>query len=1240
MSDFVHLHVHSQFSILDSTISISALIKNAVKQEFSSIALTDFGNLYGAVDFYKEAKSAKIKPIIGLEVMIASGSRLDKKKQYGVPVGYPITLLAKNIQGYQNLCKLSSIAFIDGFYYTPRIDSEILEKYSSGLICLSGSHQSKISTLISNGQIEQAKEEINFFQKLFGDDFYLEIQRHKMTEESLNDCGIKKEVWLYQEYQSLIAKQEKIIQEFKKLSQELNIAIVATNDVHYLSQDQWRAHQILMNVQSGEACEIYEFDSLGNRKGKILNPKREAFPSCEYFLKSKQEMIDLFKDCPEAITNTKIIADKIQLDLDFKNRYYPVFVPPELENLEYTAEERQKKAEQFLHDLCEQSIPKRYSKEKLDKVQEQYPGQDPLEVVCKRLKYELDIIISKGMCDYILIVYDFINWAKNQKIPVGPGRGSGAGSIILYLIGITDIEPLRFNLFFERFINPERISYPDVDVDICMDRRQEVIDYTIRKYGRDKVAQIITFGTMKAKMAIKDVGRVLSVPIAKVNEIAKAVPDDLSITLEKALEIDPDFKQFYETDEEAKQIIDIAIQVEGSVRNTGIHAAGIIISGESLMERIPVCISKDSDMLVTQYSMKPVEMVGMLKIDFLGLKTLTSIQRTVDSINQFREEKLDWINLELDNQKAFELLNQGKTSGVFQLESSGMQELAKQLHIDKFEEIIAVGALYRPGPMEMIPSFISRKHGREEIENDHPLMKDILKETYGIIVYQEQVMQIAQVLAGYSLGEGDVLRRAMGKKDKAEMTRQGEKFCQGAKERGIDEVKAMAIFEKVEKFASYGFNKSHAAAYGFLSYVTAYLKANYPGEWMAALMTCDMVDITKVAKHIRECEALDIKILSPDVNESKGEFVATAQGIRFALSAIKGVGEAVVESIIAERLANGVFAHLSDFIKRIDSKKVGKKVIQSLIDAGCFDFSKKTRASLHLLLDSSFDGIAKQQKEKQKGILDLFDQDDNFIEEIEEQEVEEIPKLDRLRKEKELLGFYLTGHPLKEFAEIIEKNLFTLIQDVQEGTVEAIKCACIVESVEIKLSAKSNKKFAIMHISDGNERVEILLWSDLLNEFHHLVVENKLLAAVLVVDKRESPIKVQCRFLADLAQMNETEENQVDEALKKAIQLVSLDQSRSKSKKNLAKTEAPAVKKIETLHFVAHADRMRLSHVIELKKLFDRFPGSQKLKIELRTEKGDKAFIDRDSQNGISIESGLIQELESKPFYHSVSVLD
>ncbi len=608
----------------------------------------------------------------------------------------------------------------------------------------------------------------------------------------------------------------------------------------------------------------------------------------------------LFSDLPEAIENTLVIAEKCNVSLDFKTKHYPVYIPPELEGKSFHHDEQQKAVERYLWSLCEEGIPNRYTPERLAKIQELFPSQDPMKIVRDRLEYEMNVIVPKEMCDYLLIVWDFINWLSEAESQWGQVV-VWAGSIVLYLIGITDIEPIRFHLFFERFINPERISYPDIDVDICMDRRGDVINYTLQKYGKENIAQIITFGTMKAKMTIKDVGRALSIPLSKVNEIAKLVPDDLNITLEKALEKDPDLSRMYENDQDAKTIIKIGLKLEGSIRSTGIHAAGIIISGQPLIELIPICVAKDSDMPVTQYSMKPVELVGMLKVDFLGLKTLTAIQTCVNSIYENTGKKIDWVNLPFDDSNTFDLLNQGKTSGVFQLESAGMQELARNLHLDKFEEIIAVGALYRPGPMDMIPSFINRKHKREPIEYDHPWMVDILSETYGIMVYQEQVMQIASKLARYSLGEGDVLRRAMGKKDAAQMAKEREKFRTGALENGIDEATSMRIFDKMEKFASYGFNKSHAAAYGYLSYVTAFMKANYPGEWMAALMTCDSDDITKLGKFIREAQSMGIAILSPDINEAQGNFIATPQGIRFAMNGIKGVGEGVVEAIVAER---------------------------------------------------------------------------------------------------------------------------------------------------------------------------------------------------------------------------------------------------------------------------------------------------------------------------------------------------
>ncbi|MBM3199040.1 MAG: DNA polymerase III subunit alpha, partial [Chlamydiae bacterium] len=898
--------------------------------------------------------------------------------------------------------------------------------------------------------------------------------------------------------------------------------------------------EILMNIQSGEPCEIWERDSAGNPKAKVLNPKREVLYSHEFYFKTAEQMRTLFADLPEALAESLRIAEKCSFDFDFKTKYYPVFIPPTLENQSYTSEEREKEAEHFLRNLCTEQIPKRYLEHHLQAVSSVYPQQDPMEVIASRLQYELEVITSKGMCDYLLIVYDFIAWAKKQGIPMGPGRGSGAGSIILYLIGITDIEPLRFHLFFERFINPERISYPDIDVDICMSRRQEVIDYTVHKYGKEKVAQIITFGTMKAKMAVKDVGRTLSVPLAKVNALAKLIPDDLDMTLAKALEIDIDLKTQYDTDVEVQHLIQIAMKLEGSVRNTGIHAAGLIIGGQPLMENIPLCLSKDSDMAVTQFSMKPVEAVGLLKIDFLGLKTLTSIQKAVDAIEEGFGKKIDWVNLPLDDQATFALLNQGKTQGIFQLESGGMQELAKQLHIDRFEEIIAVGALYRPGPMEMIPSFINRKHGKEPIEIDHPLMESILAETYGIMVYQEQVMQIASSLAQYSLGEGDVLRRAMGKKDKEEMMRQREKFREGARKNGISAEVSMKIFDKIEKFASYGFNKSHAAAYGYLTYVTAYLKANYPTCWMAALMTSDQDDLTKVAKVIRECQSAHIAILPPDINKSGKEFTATEEGIRFALSGIKGIGEGVVDTILQERKSThpGGFSSLYDFIRRIADKKVGKKVTESLIEAGCFDFTEWSRAALLESVDPMFSTALKQQKEAALGVMDFF----SLLEDGDNSPFKTPPKVHKfltkqqlLKREYELLGFYLREHPLDEYRHVFLKLSCCPLGNFSKlGPISICRTAFIVESVSVKISAKSQKKFAILSIRDGMDSYELPVWPELYDQYQEVLVENQLLYAVLQVEQEAGEIKLQSKWFGDLTQVNEEMLSACDAAYEKA----------------------------------------------------------------------------------------------------------
>lgn len=1220
---WIPLHVHSQYSILDASASVHDIAEKAAAFGMPAVALTDHGNLFGAIDFYKACKDVKVKPIIGCEFYVAPNSRQDKKKEFGSRVAFPLVLLAKNRQGYHNLCKLTSIGYLEGFYYYPRIDHEMLALHHEGLICLSGGADSRIAHEILSGTSESLIQQIEWHRALFGEDYYLELQRHEMGEDDLQQDGIYQETWLHQQYQEYIQKQQKINRTLIAIGKELNIPLIATNDSHYIEREDWKAHEILCNIQSGEPCEIVEKDSYGNAKSRRPNPKRQTYPSHEYYFKSPQQMADLFSDIPEAVSNSLLIAEKCQLEIDFKTKHYPVYIPPALENKSYTADEQAKAVEAYLWQLCEEGIKTRYTKDRLDKVQEIYPGKDPLQVVRDRLNYEMDIIIPKGMGDYLLIVWDFINWAKKNGIPMGPGRGSGAGSIVLYLIGVTDIEPLRFHLFFERFINPERISYPDIDVDICMDRRGEVINYTLNKYGKENIAQIITFGTMKAKMSIKDVGRVLNVPLSKVNEIAKLIPEDLNITLDKALEKDQDLRAMYESDSEAQRVIEIARKLEGSIRNTGIHAAGIIISGEPLTNFIPVCNAKDSDMPVTQYSMKPVELVGMLKVDFLGLKTLTAIQICVDAIQANTGKTIDWINLPLDDKPTFDLLNQGKTLGIFQLESGGMQDLARQLHLDKFEEIIAVGALYRPGPMDMIPSFINRKHGKEPIDYDHPWMKDILAETYGIMVYQEQVMQIASKLARYSLGEGDVLRRAMGKKDMEQMAKQREKFRQGALENEIDAEISMRIFDKMEKFASYGFNKSHAAAYGYLSYVTAYFKANYPGEWMASLMTCDSADLSKVAKFIRECQAMGIPILAPDVNEAGQTFVATPKGIRFAMSGIKGVGAGVVEAIVNERKRKGPFKGLYDFMKRIDTKRVGKKAIEDLLEAGCFDFTGWSRDALRQSVDPMFEAAVQEQKETAAGIMNLF----ALIGDTAEVRFSKPPqvkgqrsKIEILLREKELVGFFLTGHPLDVHRETMGKLSCVPLHAVEDVAKEAIyRCAFIVETAQIKISTKTQKKFAILVISDGIDRYELPIWSELFDEKSHLLKENQLLYAVLHVEKKEEGHRLSCKWLDDLSRADEAMIQSCDTAFDKAkhqMAKFAYAKSAAPSQKREAaplKKEASVEPKMEPakkegpVSIRMNAAQAKLSDILKLKMLVEEHRGPTPFQIE---------FVDNDRPVG------------------------
>jgi len=1208
---WIPLHLHSQYSILHSTISLEGLIDRAHHLALPALGLTDFCNIFGAVEFYKKCMEKEIRPIIGCEMIVAPFSRHEKQRTSDHPVGYPLILLVQNREGYKNLCRIMSIGYGEGFYYTPRVDKETLERYSDGLICLSGPLQGRLAHAIIHQNRKAREEELEWLAHTYPGRFYLELQNHQMNEEQIRVDGMDQESWLYQSYLTQIQNEKKVISELCFLSQEKGIPCVATHDIRYLYPEDWKMHEIVMNIQSGEPCEIYE--SGGSGVQRMLNPKRRTLFSHAHDFQSPQQIAQRFKDHPEALSCSLQIAERCHFDFDFEAKFYPVFIPPHLAKQPIDEAVRLRENGNYLRDLCYEGIKKRYHSAHLEKVKEKYPDQEPLDVVSQRLEYELDLIISKEMCDYLLIVHDFISWAKANHIPVGPGRGSGAGSIVLYLIGITDIEPLRFHLFFERFINPERVSYPDIDVDICMEKRAKVIEYTMQRYGQDRVAQIITFGRMKAKMAIRDIGRVLNLPLGEVNAIAKLVPEDPSITLEKACQQDPELSCLLSHDENAKRVVQYAMKLEGLIRNTGIHAAGLIISGDPLTDHIPICRMKDSEMWVTQYAMKSVEAVGMLKIDFLGLKTLTSIQRTVDTIAQSRQEEIDWVNLPLDDQLTFDLLNQGNTLGVFQLESSGVQELAKQLHIDRFEEIIAVEALYRPGPMDMIPLFIRRKHGLEEVDIDHPLIGEILQETYGIMIYQEQVMQIASTLAKFSLGEGDILRRAMGKKDQEEMEKQRSKFLQGAFENGIVGEKAEMIFNKVAKFASYGFNKSHATAYSYLTYVTAFLKAHYPKEWFAALMSCDCDDLTKVAKYMRAAGEMQIAMLPPDLNESGREFVATSQGIRFSLTAIKGMGRAVIESVIWERERGGTFSSLYHFVRRMGPDKIGKKKVENLIEAGCLDFTGWKREALLLSLPPIFAQVSKAHREELRGVIDFSsllgeEEDWSHPPPVEKERT----KKEWLLQEKALLGFYLTGHPLDEYQELHQELRALSFREVREAVPGTIgHLLFVIDHLRVKLSGKTQKKFALLTISDGEDYFELPIWNPLYEKHHFLLVENQPLYGLIQVEDREEVRTLRCHALDSL-------EGICPEKISGWIHLFEQVQHQQKQTSRRKKGGRDSKEEIERgegyLEITLKMDEMHLSHLLQLKEIFYQFPGEHTILLKF---------------NGVCPEAQVVMEIGS-----------
>ncbi|OFX68113.1 MAG: DNA polymerase III subunit alpha [Bacteroidetes bacterium GWE2_29_8] len=982
MNKFSHLHVHTQYSILDGAANVETLLKTTKKLGMSSIAITDHGNMYGVYDFVKKANKEEIKPIIGSEMYVAEGSRFDKKGEE-VRSGYHLILLAKNKEGYKNLSKLSSSAFLEGFYYDPRIDKELLRAHSKGLIASSACLGGEIPHFILKGQIDKAEIALQEYLDIFGDDFYLEMQRHKSENKNNNET---------------FEKQEIVNKVLIDLSKKYNVKLIATNDIHFVNRDDARAHDILVCLNTG----------------KDIDDDRRMKYSGEEFLKSPEEMAELFSDVPEALLNTQEIVDKIEvIDLEHKI-ILPIFPLPDGfanqdEYLKYLTYEGAQK----LYDVITDEI-----KERID--------------------YELSVIFEMGFSGYFLIVQDFINEAKKIDVAVGPGRGSAAGSIIAFCTGITSIDPIKYNLLFERFLNPQRKSMPDIDIDFDDDGRGRVIDYVINKYGKEKVAQIITFGSMASKSAIKDVGRVLKLPLTETDRLSKLVPP-------RAKNLTEAFKESQElrdvisgNDEKSKETLSYAKILEGSIRNVGTHACGVIIGPEDLKEHVPLCKAKDTELMVTQYDGKIVESVGLLKMDFLGLKTLSIIKDTIFNIKQRHDIVIDITKIPLDDELTYELFQKGDTVGIFQFESDGMRSHLKTLKPNNIEDLIAMNALYRPGPMDFIPLYINRKHGREKVEYAHPMLEELLKPTYGIMVYQEQIMQTAQIMAGYSLGDADNLRRAMGKKKPAEMALQKEVFVKGAIVKGIEEKNAEEIFSIMERFAEYGFNRSHSAAYAVLAYQTGYLKAHYPAEFMAAVLTRNLNDLKEVTELLDECKKINIEVLGPDVNESAFKFtVINDKTIRFGLGAIKGVGEASVDEIVRERKAAGSFSNLFDITRRVNLNACNKKCLEALAMGGAFDGFKNIHRAQYFAnsKDNTTNTIERAirygnsyQSQKDSSQHSLFGEEigEVNIEEPIMPEVEPWPHLLKLKKEKEVTGFYLSGHPLDSYA--IEIKNFTNTQ--------------------------------------------------------------------------------------------------------------------------------------------------------------------------------------------------------------------
>ena len=1140
--DFVHLHNHTQYSLLDGTIRLADLFKKAREYKMPAVAITDHGNMYGAIDFYQQAYKAGIKPIIGCELYVAPKSRFDKTSEGPGETARHLIVLAKNLQGYRNLIKLTSMGFLEGFYYRPRVDKEILAKHSEGLIATSACLHGEVADWILKGDLEKAKASASQYREIFGEgNYYLEMMENGIPEQSL------------------------VNEKLMEISKELSIPLVATNDCHYLERTDSEAHEVLLCIQTGKTMD---------------DPGRMRFATDAFYLKSPDEMKQLFAYCPEAIENTVVIAEKCNLTLDFSQVFLPHFEIGKGRSLD-----------EHLQDMAkaglEQLMPKILQ------------GQDPTlrQKYEKRLERELDIIKSMGFAGYFLIVSDFINYAKSRNIPVGPGRGSAAGSLAAYSIGITEIDPIRYGLFFERFLNPDRKSMPDIDTDFCMEGRDEVIRYVSEKYGTDRVAQIITFGKMQAKAVIRDVGRALNMPYGEVDRIAKLVPNVLNINLEDAIKQEPRLQDEQKKNEKIRRLLALSRSLEGLNRHSSTHAAGVVISDKPLVERVPLCKSPNDD-IVTQFSMNDLSAAGLTKFDFLGLKTLTVIRDALKFIEEGRGIKINISDILLDDRKTFQLLSKGDTDGVFQLESRGMKEILVGMKPDCFEDIIALIALYRPGPLKsgMVQEFISRKQGKTKSTYEVPALEPILKETYGVILYQEQVMQIASALASYTMGEADTFRKAMSKKNSSEMEKEKPKFMTGALKNKIPEAKAKKIFDQMETFAGYGFNKSHSAAYAMISYQTGYLKTHYPVEFMAALLTSEKGNRDKVIKHISVCKEMGINVLPPDINQSVLDFSVDGKNIRFGLAAVKNVGESAIDSIIESRDSDGPFKSFLDFCSRVDLRKINKRVVESLIMCGAFDSLGYKRRQLMENFEHLMEIGQRAQDQKLSDQTNLFDGADSGAAGDSYTEKDVLPETDEwdhsevLLHEKETLGFYITGHPLLRYADKLK-----LITDADSERIcemrdkDTVTVAGIV-SQKREVPTRRKDTMAYVTIEDLKGSFTGIVFADIYRNYRELLSSDEPLLFKGTLDVAEESSRL---IVSEVHRL--TEYNGVS---------------------------------FSSIHAVFDAKRMDDSHLNILREICRKYPGKHDFYLHLMLPNQSETIVYLGSESKINISQILKEEVE------------